>query len=1162
MKQHLIYFCAAALLLLCSRSYAQKVVSVYNGESEISAPSSVTLTDGFYAPSGSTLRIFTTGISYLNCVPLSSTPSTNQNYILTRTFKVEVTDATLTNSRNVCDESQTIQYFDGLGRPLQTVQVQGSPGFKDIVQPVAYDAFGREAKKYLPYAAQTGTTGAFRDAAIGDQFNFFRLPQAAGVKATDYAFAETQFEASPLNRVLQQGAPGEAWQLSGAHTLKTEYGANALDEVKFWTVNNAGNGASAGVYLPGKLYKTTSRDENWVLADLKAGITEEFKDFEGRVVLRRVWESNAKNLSTYYVYDDFGNLRYVLPPALNEHTDRLSAAISSFDETQTVFGQFIYGYRYDGRKRLVEKKIPGKGWAFMVYNKLDQMVLSQDAVQRGKSPQEWNFTKYDAFGRVVVTGLYAQAGTTGDNGPVPQRGAKDALQTGLDNQAQQIAGGDVSISLWETRSGADYNSKSFPQSGGDVLTVNYYDDYGFADNSFGPPSGEQAPAARTKGLLTGTKVKNLGTGTMLLTVNYYDLDGRVVQSKSTNHLNGTDVVDNKWNFDGSLEASKRTHTVGTVETIIASRYEYDHMGRKLATFEKINNQEEVVLSHLEYNEIGQLNRKSLHNGTQATTFAYNERGWLKNSISDQFSMKLDYEDGVGQGYNGNITKQYWDWINTASPTANIFNYGYDKLNRLGTAATVAGVSMSEALTYDVMGNITSLNRDGTGAKVYNYYNLGNSNRLQSVSGLTVKDYEYDANGNAKKDGLSGVSLTYNYLNLPDTAIRLTGMPVNLSYTYDASGNKLAKNSNGSVRNYVDGIEYKPDGITIDIIHTEEGIARNSNGTYSYEYNLSDHLGNVRATFYKNPNTNLLEVLQRDDYYAFGLRKVASGGTNKYLYNGKELQEELGQYDYGARFYDPVIGRWNVIDPLAEQYRRLSPYNYAVNNPIRFIDPDGMSVEDKINSEVQASARAWASGNGNYANSQKQDPPEWLQQILNIFGYGTKPPKDAQEASEQSDRREALTSRNAKVEKNIKIAEDIPVAGGLLKMSKGAMGTFSEGKDYGSVVSGGGGVLFDIAGGSMVKNGLKIVSKDVLGHIFRNAVGHVNPSTVESVGRYIKLFENVANDTKNINSAVLSNYQRSASGFQGFTQTFRNGKQVWVQTFNGKIINAGVNVVAK
>jgi hypothetical protein len=114
--------------------------------------------------------------------------------------------------------------------------------------------------------------------------------------------------------------------------------------------------------------------------------------------------------------------------------------------------------------------------------------------------------------------------------------------------------------------------------------------------------------------------------------------------------------------------------------------------------------------------------------------------------------------------------------------------------------------------------------------------------------------------------LSKIDFTYNYLNLPATATRTTGTAVNLAYTYDAVGNKLARNSGSTVRNYIGGIEYKPDGTTIDIIHTEEGIARNSNGSYSYEYNLSDHLGNIRATFKQNPIAPYaLEVIQRDDY---------------------------------------------------------------------------------------------------------------------------------------------------------------------------------------------------------------------------------------------------------------------------------------------------------
>jgi len=108
-----------------------------------------------------------------------------------------------------------------------------------------------------------------------------------------------------------------------------------------------------------------------------------------------------------------------------------------------------------------------------------------------------------------------------------------------------------------------------------------------------------------------------------------------------------------------------------------------------------------------------------------------------------------------------------------------------------------------------------------------------------------------------------------------------------------------------------------------------------------EFHLKDHLGNTRVTV-----DNTGKKVQTNNYYPFGMTFATSGNpTNKYLYNGKELQEETDWLDYGARFYMADIGRWGAIDPLAEKWRRMSPYNYAANNPVRFIDPDGMAMTD-------------------------------------------------------------------------------------------------------------------------------------------------------------------------------------------------------------------------
>jgi RHS repeat-associated protein len=503
------------------------------------------------------------------------------------------------------------------------------------------------------------------------------------------------------------------------------------------------------------------------------------------------------------------------------------------------------------------------------------------------------------------------------------------------------------------------------------LTTNYYDDYTFDG---GTTASLQAvgitKSTKTKTLLTGTKVyKDDGTAP-LLTIHYYDDRARLIQSASQNHLRGTDYVTNTYNFVGELLTSKREHKAsssGAVTTLLTSNT-YDHVGSLKDVKHKVNTQTEVIIARNEYNEIGQLKTKKQHSENGGTnfintiTYSYNERGWTTRAsneiikslspvtVKDYFVYKLNYHSNQDNNtvlahaqYNGNISQQLWG--HGVATTPNTFDYSYDKLNRLNKGESKTGSIMYERLQYDDRGNITKLVRNNasladTVATSYTYENSNLSNRLKSITkGTVTNNYTYDANGNAKTDR-TGMTFRYNHLNLPDSVWNST---VKVGYLYDANGTNLRKyKSNAVDRDYVGGIEYASGNI--EMIHTSEGYLQRSGTNYIYHYNLTDHLGNVRATL-KPTSATTGEIIQKHDYYPFGKSKALQlSGINKYLYNGKEVQSELGdQQDYGARFYDPVIGRWNVVDPLAKKYPSISPYAYVANNPINSIDPDGREI---------------------------------------------------------------------------------------------------------------------------------------------------------------------------------------------------------------------------
>ena len=467
----------------------------------------------------------------------------------------------------------------------------------------------------------------------------------------------------------------------------------------------------------------------------------------------------------------------------------------------------------------------------------------------------------------------------------------------------------------------------------------------------------------TNSLLTATRTKILngssGTNDMLWTVNHYDNNGRMTKIFKQHFKGGIlannnyDEISNTYDFIGQMLNSNRKHWVNGIQGLqVEDEYIYDHTARRTENWQRINGTNRTLLSKNTYNAVGQLIETGLHstdgnNFAQKVTYKYNERGWMISSEAPLFAIELQYANGATPQYNGNISGQLWGLPSNLNMN---YNYSYDKLNRLSSG--ISNESFNEILSYDKAGNVLSLQRKKTGNELVDQltYGYNNSNRLNTVSDEVqgvlspyqlpgISNYGYDENGNMisrtnSSNTTGNISINYNLLNLP---YQVSGAQ-SANYVYDAAGQKLRMVSGSSAIDYINGINYNNGDLVY--IQNETGRAVKNGSNFSYEYTINDHLGNARVSF--DIFNGIARKVQENDYYPFGLpiNRYALGTSNKYMYNGKELQEELTMYDFGARFYDPVIARWNVVDGLAEKYYTSSPYNYVDNNLIVRIDPDG------------------------------------------------------------------------------------------------------------------------------------------------------------------------------------------------------------------------------
>ncbi|WP_271729331.1 DUF6443 domain-containing protein [Aquimarina algiphila] len=916
----------------------------------------------------------------------------DKNYVHTTVPQTAVTitdmeNVSCANANDVDNTIESVTYYDGLGRPIQQRAIKASPDGKDIVTHMQYDAYGRQAKQHLPFEANN-TVGSYKTVDVNTDINAYYkntysddFPGITTNLGDVNAYSESVFEASPLNRVTEQGAPGKAWKADPNsdtdHTIKFDWGTNVVNEVVNFTVTFTGGDTEKpaliqdNYYAVDQLYVTITKDENWTPADGDLHTTKEYKDKQGRVVLKRTYASTPSATSeahdTYYVYDSYGNLTYVIPPKVNT-ADGVST---------TELAELCYQYTYDHRNRLIEKKIPGKGKEYIIYNTLDQPVLTQDANLRAKS--RWLFTKYDAFGRVAYTGIIENGSTVALLRNKTSSSTYKAYETKTPSPIT-IAGTPVY-----------YTKDAYPVSIYKVLTINYYDDYTFNIDGLTHPGTVYGKTIDTniKSLPTGSKVQVLDTNDWITTVTYYDDKSRPIYVASKNdYLNTTDIIESKLDFVGKVEETTTRHTKGSNATIVTiDQFTYDHMGRLLTQTQKINAQDTEQIVSNTYDALGQLKQKdvggtstplsagdgtlSVVEGLQTVDYTYNIRGWLKTinegttANGDLFGFNIDYNEGANPLYNGNIAGTSWQ---TANDNINrSYNYTYDALNRIITGISNDGRYNLSNISYDKMGNILSLNRTGHlneaattfGAMDNLGYTYDAGNKLLKVADTgnttfgfkdgtnTNDDFTYDDNGNMITDQNKGITgITYNHLNLPKTvSISNTQGTGNITYIYDATGAKLKKiapsGSSLIETEYAGNYVYKNGNL--EFFNHQEGIVEKEADGYKYVYQFKDHLDNIRLS-YKDANKDGAitqdEIIEENNYYPFGLQHKGYNNTivgtenNYQTYQGKEDEKELGKntYAFGWRDYDPAVGRFNKIDRFAEKYYAVTPYHFSANNP--------------------------------------------------------------------------------------------------------------------------------------------------------------------------------------------------------------------------------------
>ncbi len=671
------------------------------------------------------------------------------------------------------DESErgwryTDRLVDGLGRPWQTIRVCAGDTDADIwnddlYDRTDYDEAGRPYRTWLPFRSNT---------IVPDQSERPSEP----LYSDSEPFSLVEYDG--LDRPRAKYGPGANWHANGKAVRYGYYsnGTSQLLSCQTYSVTRSSMddvGVSrVGPVAAGTLFVESTTDEDGLTLLI-------FTDMYGRTLLERRHPVSGEDLDTYYVYDGIGRLSAVIPPVLS----KLSLSTENVDK-------YAYLYSYDANGNCVAKKLPGCGWTYYIYDKGNRLVFTQDPELRKKG--KWQFSITDIHGRSCVTG-YCGGTLSSLRQAASERNIVASRQG---NTSGPYMGYDVSgITLTDPV----------------ILSVSYYDDYGFIDSRV--PSGLRANMRyrtdfslakwdHVNGLLTGSAERILGedvTNDFRWSTCYYDRKGNPIQTHGTRADGGVDIATTEFTFTGKPKKRLIHHAFGAQNAVDEYyTYTYDGWERPLTVKHRIGEDAEwTVVSDLKYDGIGRMKADN-RNGKAALrmNYTYNVRSWTRGITGPGLTEDLYYEDN-GQ-WGGNIAAiswslgddYYWD------------SYQYDGMSRLQSSRRLISVpdycfnhqqKHINEYVYDSQGNITQSTyrfEDTKGGRIGGIV----GGPIEGEFHILTKDFHYQGN-----QLVSCRTMTEGYEYGDDYEmhdISLMRDTLQYSYAYDMDGRLIKSEDNG------------------------------------------------------------------------------------------------------------------------------------------------------------------------------------------------------------------------------------------------------------------------------------------------------------------------------------------------------------------------------